>query len=105
MPVDQLGIPSLGPELQKFPHRGGFLSAQTCGIGSPGALLLSVLGFKAGDPFWLFGERFMKVTDAEANDHVVFVYFATELQVVSSFMVYVGLLCMFYIGKYILRLK
>lgn len=49
MPVDQLGFPSLGPELQKFPHRGGFLSAQTCEIGSPGALLLSVLGFKAAD--------------------------------------------------------
>lgn len=71
MPLDHLGTPSLSPGFQTFPHRGGSLEVQISGIWSQGVLLLGVLGFKAGDPFWLFRERFVKVTDAEPNDNKI----------------------------------
>lgn len=47
----------------------------------------------------------MKGTAAEPNGQVVFVYFASELQVVSLYMGQAGLLCMFYVGKYVPGLR
>lgn len=47
----------------------------------------------------------MKGTAAEPNGRVMFVYFASELQVVSLYMGQAGLLCMFYVVKYVPGLR
>lgn len=103
IPVDQLGTPSLGPDFRHFHMEEAPFTSRPAELGPQEPS--SSVSFKAGDPLWVFRERSLNVTEAEPHGHVIFVHSVSELQVVSLYRVYVGLSCMFYIGKYILCLK